>query len=61
MTVANMRAALDQLPPDAMLAPNDVGNLSVYHPDFNNWLGYIDICAEKLWLQDEHLPEGDPL
>jgi len=50
ITVENLKSILNALPDKAELAPNSVGNMSVFVGDENNgfyWTGYIDISAEE--------------
>lgn len=50
ITRDRLRAALDQLPPDAQLEGNAMGNLMVLSGD-DEYLGYIDCDTGEVSLQ----------
>lgn len=45
MTVAQMRAALEQLPDEAILVVNQVGNVAVMTQE-DDFIGYIDFTSK---------------
>jgi hypothetical protein len=46
VTAAELIAALEQVPPDAHLVKNQVGNLTAFSPD-GDYIGYVDIYSAE--------------
>ena len=49
-------ALLVQLPEDAVVQVNAVGNLTVLNAACTAYLGYIDLANETVWLEGEDGP-----
>jgi len=48
LTVKQMREMISELEDDDLLAPNRVGNLSIFRDNEQSMIGYIDFHTEEL-------------
>lgn len=58
VTVSRMRELLGELPDDAILTPNAVGNIALLDPDWQQF-GYIDLGNESVELPDQRATPED--
>lgn len=52
ISVEKLIALLQQLPPDSLIAPNEVRNLAIANPE-KEYIGYIDLLSDEVEMFED--------